>query len=204
MVVWKEGGVSSPLSYGIGLSYYSRYIPETKIDCVHLLIFQTWTATSVDVEWVFSQGRIVLSHLCSCLSGQSTWALMCLRVWHRLGFVSNSDIKAVVILPGFQLMQKKKLWLMDGMLFSYLVTSYMYFPFIFVKPVLGFWTCETLRTLTHTLLKHVPAPRVRVDMGMGMGSPGKPQGYLRQSLVVVAALESKPKFINPQCIALYN
>jgi hypothetical protein len=57
-------------------------------------------ATSVDVERVFSQGRIVLSHLCNRLSVQSTRALMCLGVWSILGFVKNSDIKAVVVLPG--------------------------------------------------------------------------------------------------------
>ena len=57
-------------------------------------------ATSVDVERVFSQGRIVLSHLRSRLSVQSTRALMCLGAWSVLGFVNNSDIKAVVVLPG--------------------------------------------------------------------------------------------------------
>lgn len=56
-------------------------------------------ATSVDVERVFSQGRIVLSHLRSRLSVQSTRALMCLGVWSRLGYVRNSDIRAVVVLP---------------------------------------------------------------------------------------------------------
>jgi len=55
-------------------------------------------ATSVDVEQVFSQGRIVLSHLRSRLSVQSTQALMCLRVWSRLGYVRDIDIRAVVIL----------------------------------------------------------------------------------------------------------
>jgi hypothetical protein len=56
-------------------------------------------ATSVDVERIFSQGRIVLSHLRSRLSVQSTWALMCLGVWSCLGYVKDSDIKGVVILP---------------------------------------------------------------------------------------------------------
>jgi hypothetical protein len=64
---------------------------------VYLLIVKL--ATSVDVERVFSQGRIVLSHLCNRLSVQSTRALMCLGVWSRLGYVKDSDIKAVAILP---------------------------------------------------------------------------------------------------------
>lgn len=53
----------------------------------------------MDVERVFSQGRIVLSHLRSRLSVQSTRALMCLGVWSRLGYVNDIDIRAVVILP---------------------------------------------------------------------------------------------------------
>jgi hypothetical protein len=63
-------------------------------------ILMVWKlATSADVEHVFSQGHILLSHLHSRLSVQSTWALMCLGAWSSLGFVSNSDIKAVVRLP---------------------------------------------------------------------------------------------------------
>lgn len=56
-------------------------------------------ATSVEVERVFSQGRLLLSHVRSRLSVQSTRALMCLGVWSLLGFVSDSDVKAVVTLP---------------------------------------------------------------------------------------------------------
>jgi len=56
-------------------------------------------ATSVDVERVFSQGRIVLSHLRSRLSVQSTRALMCLGVWSRMGYVKDIDIKLVVMQP---------------------------------------------------------------------------------------------------------
>ena len=56
-------------------------------------------ATPVDVERVFSQGRIILSHLRGHLSVQSTRALMCLGVWSRLGYVKDSDIKPVVTLP---------------------------------------------------------------------------------------------------------
>jgi hypothetical protein len=48
------------------------------------------------IEQVFSQGQIVLSHLHSRLSVQSTQALMCLGVWSRLRYVQDIDIKAVV------------------------------------------------------------------------------------------------------------
>ena len=46
---------------------------------------------------VFSQGRLLLSHVCSRLSVQSTHALMCLGVWSKLGFVMDSDVKVVVL-----------------------------------------------------------------------------------------------------------
>ena len=56
----------------------------------------------MDVERVFSQGRLLLSHIRSRLSVQSTRALMCLGVWSILGYVKDSDVKAVVVLPELQ------------------------------------------------------------------------------------------------------
>jgi hypothetical protein len=56
------------------------------------------SATSVNVERVFSKGWILLSHLCSWLSIQSMRALMCLGEWSRMGFVKLNDIKAVTVL----------------------------------------------------------------------------------------------------------
>jgi hypothetical protein len=55
-------------------------------------------ATSVGVERVFSQGRLILSHVRSRLSVQSTRALMCLSGWSLLGYVKDSDVKAVTAL----------------------------------------------------------------------------------------------------------
>lgn len=59
----------------------------------------TFLATSVNVERVFSKGRILLSHLRSRLSVQSTRALMCLGEWSSMGFVKDSDIIAAAALP---------------------------------------------------------------------------------------------------------
>jgi len=56
----------------------------------------------VDVERVFSQGRLLLSHIRSHLSVQSTRALMCLGVWSLLSYVKDYDVKAVVVLPELQ------------------------------------------------------------------------------------------------------
>jgi hypothetical protein len=56
-------------------------------------------ATSVNVERVFSKGRILLSHLHSRLSVQSTRALMCVGAWSLMGYVKNNDVRAVAMLP---------------------------------------------------------------------------------------------------------
>ena len=56
-------------------------------------------ATSVEVERTFSQGRLILSHVRSRLSVQSTRALMCLGVWSLLGYVDDADCKAAAVLP---------------------------------------------------------------------------------------------------------
>lgn len=68
---------------------------------IHSFIYSTsFLATSVDVERAFSQGRLLLSHVRSRLSVQSTRALMCLGAWSLRGFVKDSDVQAVTILPG--------------------------------------------------------------------------------------------------------
>ena len=56
----------------------------------------------MDVERVFSQGWLLLSHIQTRLSVQSTCALMCLGVWSILDYVKDSDVKAVVVLPELQ------------------------------------------------------------------------------------------------------
>ena len=50
-------------------------------------------ATTVDVEHVFSQGWLVLSHICSHLSVQSTRALLCLGAWCQHGLVKVQDLR---------------------------------------------------------------------------------------------------------------
>jgi len=50
---------------------------------------------SVDVECLFSRGRLLLSHTCSQLSVASTRALLCLGSWSLLGLVWDEDVEAV-------------------------------------------------------------------------------------------------------------
>lgn len=63
------------------------------------LLITSITATSVNVEWTFSQGRLVLSHVHSHLSVQSTQALLCLGGWSKMGLVKDDDVKSAAVLP---------------------------------------------------------------------------------------------------------
>ena len=55
--------------------------------------------TLVNIEQIFSKGQILLSHLCSRLSVQSTQALMCVAAWSTMGFVKSSDIMTAAKVP---------------------------------------------------------------------------------------------------------
>ena len=56
-------------------------------------------ATSVDVERVFSKGRLILSHIRNRLTVASMHALMCLGAWSKLGLVHDADLLAAATLP---------------------------------------------------------------------------------------------------------
>jgi len=56
-------------------------------------------ATSVDVERVFSRGRLLLSHIRNRMSAESTRALLCLNNWGKQGFIKQEDLKAAAVLP---------------------------------------------------------------------------------------------------------
>ena len=50
-------------------------------------------ATTIDVEHVFSQGQLVLSHIHSRLSIQSMHTLLCLRAWCQHRLVKVQDLR---------------------------------------------------------------------------------------------------------------
>ena len=52
----------------------------------------------MDVEQIFSCGRLLLSHIQNWLSAQSTQALLCLGSWSKLGLVKDNDVMAVAVL----------------------------------------------------------------------------------------------------------
>ncbi|TFK81278.1 hATC-domain-containing protein [Polyporus arcularius HHB13444] len=55
--------------------------------------------TSVEVERVFSRGRLLLSHVRSALSPATTRAVLCLGQWSLLELVHKDDLEAVAQLP---------------------------------------------------------------------------------------------------------
>lgn len=59
---------------------------------IMILIIELFSATSVDVEHVFSSSQLLLSYTWNWLSVQTTHSLMCLGEWSLLNFVHNDDL----------------------------------------------------------------------------------------------------------------
>ena len=75
------------------------------------------TGSSVGVEHVFSQGRLVLPYVHNCLTSESTHALVCLGDWSTRGLVKDYDIKTAAILPdvlGEQELEFQRGWEKSG------------------------------------------------------------------------------------------
>ena len=85
--------------YGKGLPYNSRSVFPFFTFKLILHWANTILAASVAVEWVFSKGRLLLSHIQNHLSAQSTHALLCLSAWSKLGYVELDDLNAAASLP---------------------------------------------------------------------------------------------------------
>ncbi|KIK17958.1 hypothetical protein PISMIDRAFT_110380 [Pisolithus microcarpus 441] len=61
--------------------------------------YLTIPAMSIDVERLFSHGCLLLSHVHSQLSSQSTCALLCLGLWSELDLIQNDNMHNVTTLP---------------------------------------------------------------------------------------------------------
>lgn len=59
---------------------------------IYVVTDLSWLATSVDVERLFSQGRLLLPYVRNGLSAQSVRALLCLGDWARLDLISDEDV----------------------------------------------------------------------------------------------------------------
>ena len=55
-------------------------------------------ATGMQVERVFSKGRLMLSHVRSQLSAQTSRAMLCVGEWSRIGLVRSEDLKSAAAL----------------------------------------------------------------------------------------------------------
>jgi hypothetical protein len=53
----------------------------------------------VDVERIFSKGRLLLPHVRNQLSAESTRSLICLNNWTKLGYVKQEYLKDASKLP---------------------------------------------------------------------------------------------------------
>lgn len=51
------------------------------------------------MERVFSRGRLLLTHVRSRLSAQTTRSLLCLGSWSLTGLIKDRDVKAAAVLP---------------------------------------------------------------------------------------------------------
>ncbi len=65
---------------------------------ISILIFY-YSATSIDVERLFSKGRLILSHVRNRMSAGTTRELLCLNNWSKQGLVKMEDLKAAASLP---------------------------------------------------------------------------------------------------------
>ena len=53
----------------------------------------------MDVERVFSRGRLILPYVRNRLSAQSTRAQLCVGNWSLRGYIHDSDVLAASLLP---------------------------------------------------------------------------------------------------------
>ena len=88
-------GVLLFLAFLVWLGIISQSQVSVPSSLLSLLIFCP-LATTVDIERVFSCGRLILPHVHNCLAVQSTRALLCVGIWSLLGLVKDSDIKMSV------------------------------------------------------------------------------------------------------------
>jgi len=68
------------------------------LQTIHILMFY-YSATSIDVERLFSRGRLILSHVRNRMSAGTTRELLCLNNWSKQGLVKMADLKAAASLP---------------------------------------------------------------------------------------------------------
>ncbi|KAG2109988.1 uncharacterized protein F5147DRAFT_772829 [Suillus discolor] len=97
---------------GTGLFNHPWYVFIFTRATYYCYVTNQVAATSVDVERLFSRGRLLLSHVQSRLSTESTRALLCLGFWSKLNLVKSEDVVNVSMLP--DLKAEEEVGLEDG------------------------------------------------------------------------------------------
>lgn len=77
----------------------SVFINTSNLNLISALRRSPSLATSVAVERVFSQGRLLVSSIRNRLSVQSTRAILCLGQWSQFGMIKDSDVTNVAQMP---------------------------------------------------------------------------------------------------------
>jgi hAT family C-terminal dimerisation region len=107
---WHEQRATYPCLPRMALDYLN--IPGMFTICLFICYTNIPAVTSINVEWLFSKGCVVLPYLHNCLLSQSTHALLCLGQWSKLGLIKDEDLRQVICedLEG----DKSKVELPDG------------------------------------------------------------------------------------------
>lgn len=87
---WVQHRDMYPCLSRMALDYLSVPCKSFLLITYHFL--NAMIATSVDVERVFSKGRLSISYLRNRLSVQTTRALLCLNVWINKGFLLDKEM----------------------------------------------------------------------------------------------------------------
>ena len=96
VLVWWRGQTQYPRLSRMAISYLT--CPSEFLSFSHLVKLADLlsSATSVDVERIFSHGRILLPHTRNRMTSTTARALMCVGEWSRLGWVQDSDVVAAL------------------------------------------------------------------------------------------------------------
>lgn len=98
LVWWADHRALYPRLSHMALDYLSipgKFVLSSAFDpCTNLSLL----ATSVNVERVFSKGRLLLSHVCSRMKAQTTCAVLCVRAWSRTGYIKAADLHKAALM----------------------------------------------------------------------------------------------------------
>lgn len=95
---WRDHRNMFPNLHRMAIDYLSiprKYFFTLTSPLIWHILTPSISATSVDVERVFSRGRLILSHVWNRLSAQPTCAQLCLGYWSHLGLVRDADVFSI-------------------------------------------------------------------------------------------------------------